>query len=75
MARDLDETRLPKIPTHATGDDREALIQAQASAQAAIQEANDLNRQARNARRRAHSRIERYENLIAEFHGQLTLFH
>ena len=71
--RDLDETLLPGVPERASGEDRDRLLRAQGEARRAIREAEDLHRQARNARRRARSRTQRYEELIAEFHGQLSL--
>lgn len=49
------------------------LREARRQAVDALMDAEDLERRARRARRRATGRLRRYENLLLEHGGQLTL--
>lgn len=72
--RELSEEALPDIPVAAKGEDLEKLKEAAWIARCAIRESRQLDDQARRGRKRARSKVIRYNNLVAEFNGQLTLF-
>lgn len=67
------QSRSP-IPNGASGEARERLLQALRAANIADHEAREQARLARLAKGRARLRTIQYENLVAEYNGQLTIY-
>lgn len=72
--KQLSEEALPDVPAAARDNDLALLQEASWQARRAIRESRQLDDQARQGRERARSKVIRYNNLVAEFNGQLTLF-
>lgn len=68
------DKQVPGLPNAAQGAERERLAKAQEEALAAIASYETARAKARKARKEAESKITRYEELIAEHHGQLRLW-
>ena len=66
----VQKTDLAPLPAD-TGD--EQLIAARRAAVDLIRQAEDLEAEARDVRRRARARLKNYERLLAEYQGQLSV--
>ena len=74
-SRPDDPAPLPKTdPQNVSAETMQRLAFARGSAVDLLRKAEELEAQARDTRRRARSRLKHYENLLAEFQGQMSVF-